>query len=412
MDKWVLANIRVFDGTRLTEPTDLTVEGAVISRVGGSRAEDGAVVDGGGATLLPGLIDAHTHADEQALRQALTFGVTTEFDLMSTPETMIPLRARVATSFDLADVRSSSFGLTTPEGHPHQLRHGQNDPVWPTATSPDQAQEFVDGRIAEGADYIKILIEDGHTLGTTLPTLPPDIVEATVRAGHERGKMVLAHAMTVAATELAVAAGADGLTHLFVDRPHTDELITRIADSGMFVIPTLSTLASITGQRRGANLANDPRVRAKLTPEWVDNLSRDWSFQSPQQFQYALDTVAALQAAGVDVLAGTDASHLGAYGMAHGASLHDELRLLALAGFTQADALNAATSVPAARFGLQDRGSIRPGARADLVLVDGDPTKDLGRTLSLLGVWRGGVRLDPAAINPANRARTTAGLGE
>jgi imidazolonepropionase-like amidohydrolase len=399
--KQVLANVRVFDGDRLTEPTDVTVEGAVISSVGSSRAEDAEIVDGAGATLLPGLIDAHTHADERALRQALTFGVTTELDLASTPATMIPLRAAVATSSDLADVRSSSFGLTTPDGHPHQLRDRENDPVWPTATSPGQAREFVDGRIAEGADYLKVLIEDGHTLGTALPSVAPDVVGAVVRAGHERGKLVVAHALTVAATEIALDAGADGLTHLFVDRPHPPELIARIAGSGMFVIPTLSTLASITGRRDGADLAADARVRPKLSPEWLDNLSRSWAFQPPEQFRYALDTVAALHAAGVDVLAGTDASHLGAYGMAHGASLHDELRLLVLAGFSPVAALNAATSVPAARFGLSDRGSVRPGARADLLLVDGDPTADISTTLSLLGVWRAGVRLNSAAVTPA-----------
>ncbi|WP_329060082.1 amidohydrolase family protein [Amycolatopsis sp. NBC_01480] len=401
MGKQVLADVRVFDGSRLTEPVDVVVEGGVIGSIGGGQAHDAEVVDGAGATLLPGLIDAHTHADEAALRQALTFGVTIEFDLASMPDTMIPLRAEVATAADLADVRSSSFGLTTPHGHPHQLRGGQNDPDWPTVTEPGEAQAFVDGRIAEGADYIKVLIEDGHTLGTSLPALAPDLVDAVVRAGHERGKMVLAHALTVAATEIALDAGADGLTHLFVDQPHTPQLIERIADSGMFVIPTLSTLASITGRSDGADLAADARVRPKLSPEWLDNLSRSWAFQQPEQFRYALDTVAALHAAGVDVLAGTDASHLGAYGMAHGASLHGELRLLVLAGFTPAAALNAATSVPAARFGLADRGRIRPGARADLILVDGDPTANIGATLSLRAVWRGGVRLDLAAVTPA-----------
>ena len=398
--KWTLANVRVFDGSHLTEPTDVSVEDAVISGIGARNDKATEVVDGGGAALLPGLIDAHTHADEQTLRQALTFGVTTEFDLLSMPDVMIPLRATVATSLDLADVRSASFGLTTPEGHPHQLRVGLNDPVWPTVSHPDQAQGFVDGRIAEGADYIKILIEEGQAFGTSLPTITPELVAATVRAGHERGKMVLVHALTAAAAQIALDAGADGLTHLFIDRPHTEELIARIVDSGMFVIPTLSTLAAITGERDGANLANDSRVRAKLTSDWVDNLSRSRDYQDSGQFQYALHTVAALHAAGVDLLAGTDAAHLGASGLAHGASLHDELRLLVLAGLSPTAALNAATSVPAARFGLGDRGSIRPGARADLILVDGDPTEKIGHTLSLLGVWREGVRLDPAAVNP------------
>lgn len=402
MNSWVLTEVRVFDGDRLTEPTDVRVDGAVISAVGGhSRAEVVTVVDGAGATLLPGLIDAHTHADEQALRQALTFGVTTELDMTSMPEVMIPLRKAVATALDLADVRSSSVGLTTPNGHPHQLRHGQRDAIWPTATSPEQAQEFVDGRIAEGADYIKIMIEDGQVLGTSLPALRPEVVAATVRAGHERGKLVLAHAMTLAAVEIALDAGVDGLTHLFLDQPHTDKVVARIADTATFVVPTLTTLASITGQRAGADLADDPRVRPKLSPVWIEQLSRTWSYLDSEHFDYALGTVAALHAAGVDILAGTDAAHVGAYGMAHGASVHEEMRLLVLAGLSPVEALAAATTLPAARFGLSDRGSIRAGARADLILVDGDPTRDIGTTLSLLGVWRKGARLDSAVVIPS-----------
>lgn len=401
MSGQVLANVRFFDGKGLVGPVDVHIDGAVVSGVGGPRAEGGAVVDGAGATLLPGLIDAHTHTDEDALRLALTFGVTTELDLMSMPETMTPLRKLVASAFDLADVRSASVGLTTPGGHPHQLRHGQGDAEWPTISSPEQAQGFVDDRIAEGADYIKVLIEDGQVLGTSLPTVAPELVAATVRAGHERGKMVLAHTLTAAAVEVALDAGADGFTHLFLDRPHTAELVARIADSGAFVIPTLSTLASITGQSAGAELANDPRVGPKLPPVWLDNLRRTWSFSGPEHFGYALDTVAALHSAGVEILAGTDASHLGAYGMVHGASLHDELRLLVLAGLSPVEALNAATSLPAERFGLADRGRIGAGARADLILVDGDPTTSIGDTLSLRAVWREGVRLDPAAVNPS-----------
>ena len=402
MNNWVLTNVRVFDGGQLSEPTEASVDGAVIRSIGDHAGTAGrAVVDGAGATLLPGLIDAHTHADEQALRQALSFGVTTELDMTSMPEVMIPLRKTVAATADLADVRSSSVGLTTPDGHPHQLRHGQHDPAWPTATGPEQAQGFVDGRIAEGADYIKIMIEDGRALGTSLPALPPEVIAATVRAGHERGKMVLAHAMTIAATEIALDAGVDGLTHLFFDRPHTDTVIARIADSGTFVVPTLTVLASITGQRAGADLANDPRVRPKLSTVWIDQLSRTMSYLDQANFGYALDAVAALRAAGVEILAGTDAAHVGAYGMAHGASLHDELRLLVRAGLSPAEALASATALPAARFGLSDRGRIRPGARADLILVDGDPTRDIGATLSLRAVWREGVQLDPAVVNPS-----------
>ncbi|WP_285584432.1 hypothetical protein [Actinoallomurus iriomotensis] len=69
-----------------------------------------------------------------------------------------------------------------------------------------------------------------------------------------------------------VDAGADGLTHLFFDRPYTDELIEKIAAAGTFVIPTLTVVASIIGEPAGDELAKDPRVHPKLTPVWLDNL--------------------------------------------------------------------------------------------------------------------------------------------
>lgn len=63
------------------------------------------------------------------------------------------------------DVRSASVGLTPAGDHPHQLRRAEGDPPWPTATTPDEVSAFVDDRISEGADYLKVLIEDGQVLG-------------------------------------------------------------------------------------------------------------------------------------------------------------------------------------------------------------------------------------------------------
>jgi len=105
----------------------------------------------------------------------------------------------------------------------------------------------------------------------------------------------------------------------------------------------------------------------------------------------AFASVRALYNAGVNILAGSDVSEpipiLG--GLAHGASLHHELQLLVAAGLKPIEALRAATYTPSRRFGLTDRGRIAPGARADLLLVEGDPTINITDTLSILGVWRG-----------------------
>jgi imidazolonepropionase-like amidohydrolase len=103
---------------------------------------------------------------------------------------------------------------------------------------------------------------------------------------------------------------------------------------------------------------------------------------------HARAAVAALVAAGVPILAGTDA---GNPGTAHGASLHRELELLVSAGMTPVQALRAATSVPARVFSLRDRGRIAPGFRADLVLVAGEPDRDILATRRIVGVWRNGA---------------------
>src|SRR5262245_13442970 len=120
MTEFVIAGAKVFDGERLLGETDVHVTGEVISAVGGSRPGDVEVLDCSGAMLLPGLIDAHTHASAEGLRHALAFGITTELDMGSVPKAMIPLRAEVARCRDMADVRSPSFPLTHPDGHPHQ----------------------------------------------------------------------------------------------------------------------------------------------------------------------------------------------------------------------------------------------------------------------------------------------------
>jgi imidazolonepropionase-like amidohydrolase len=93
----------------------------------------------------------------------------------------------------------------------------------------------------------------------------------------------------------------------------------------------------------------------------------------------------------VPIVAGTDAP---GPGTTYGASLHWELQHLVAAGMSPAEALAAATSVAARAFRLNDRGRIRAGYRADLLLVEGDPTRDIRATRHIVGVWKKGVSRD------------------
>ena len=178
------------------------------------------------------------------------------------------------------------------------------------------------------------------------------------------------------------------------------KLIDAIASAGVFVIPTLVTLSTAFGNNAAA-LAADERVRSRLDKRWLDSLSRSMNVYPQGSLDNAFASIRALRDAGVDVLAGSDVSEpipiLG--GLAHGASLHHELQLLVAAGLRPEDALRAATSAPARRFGLTDRGRIVPGALADLLLVDGDAAAAISSTLSTRAVWRRGVR-QAAALRP------------
>jgi imidazolonepropionase-like amidohydrolase len=186
----------------------------------------------------------------------------------------------------------------------------------------------------------------------------------------------------------------DGLAHLFFDRQPTPEFVAAIASSGAFVVPTLVTISTAFGNSAAA-LAADKRVSSRLSKKWLDSLSRSMNVYPQGKLKDAYASVMTLHKAGVDILAGSDVSEplpiLG--GLAHGASLHHELQLLVAAGLTPIEALRAATSVPARRFGLADRGRIAPGARADLLLVDGDPMTNIADTLSIRAVWRRGAQL-------------------
>jgi imidazolonepropionase-like amidohydrolase len=397
-------NVRVFDGEQVHSPTTVVVEDGLVARVGGSGSPAGVdrIVDGTGRTLLPGLIDSHAHAQPDDLETALRFGVTTVMD-MGGPSSAQD-RAAWAARPGSADIRGAGQPVTAPHGHPTQLFAKLGGPgvpdasAFPQTSSPEQARTLVDRLVSGGSDYVKLILEEGTVLGDPgLPLLPHDAYVAGVAAAHEHGRLAMTHAQTAATWTQAAHSGTDALMHLFVDRPHDDRLIETVASSGAFVTPCLVLVRSFLGAS-AAEVAADPRVSGRLDPAWTDALRRPLStWDAP--FDDALASVAALDAAGVEILVGTDASVAvpTTGGQAHGASVHHEMALLVEAGFSPVRALRAATSVPARRFGLSDRGRIAAGLRADLVLVDGDPTTSIGDSLSIAGVWREGHELSHAA---------------
>jgi imidazolonepropionase-like amidohydrolase len=387
----VVDHVRLFDGTTVVEDARVVFDDGVITSVGGGEIPAGAqVIDGRGKTLLPGLIDAHTHAwSDEDLGQALAFGVTTELDMMDNPKLEGSFKRRAATDHRIADVRFAGYGATAPGGHGTQFVPGT-----PTLGKGDDAAAFVRTRVSEGSDYIKVVLEDG---GGTIPSLTATQAGQVVDAAHALDRIAVVHISTRVRASDAVTAGADGLVHVWTDGPDAN-LVRRLHDADMFVVPTLT----VTGCPTGTFLAHDPRVTPFLRPR--DGASLQAMAGETSHCDGMLVTVRELHDGGVAVLAGTDANNAGAV---HGAGLHGELASLVRAGFTPVGALAAATSVPASRFRLEDRGRVAPGLRADLVLVDGDPTKDITRTLDIVSVWKQGEKFDRAAWQAGLGATTS-----
>lgn len=409
MSTTAITGAQVFDGEKPLGVCTVVIEGGRIVQVGGEAPPGAEVVDGAGATLLPGLIDAHVHTNRRALAAALTFGVTTELEMQGTNTN--DNRAHISDDDTVADVRSSGFAITPPGGHPAELfpegfRPGPPpgakgaepagpEPLMPFSTTPEEAVAFIPQLIERGSDYIKFMVDDGSIEGHPgLPMLDQATLNAGVAEAKRHGMLTVAHTLTVDATRMCIEAGIDGLVHLFMDQPHTDEIISLIKDAGIFVAPCVVLNASMMGIT-GAELADDPRVASRLDEQWEKTLRSSFNHYPQGSIETVLATVRALNHAGVDLLVGTDVSapfeFLG--GLAHGASVHHELQYLVRAGLTPAQALRAATASTARRFHLSDRGQIAEGLRADLLMVDGDPTTTITDTLNTRAVWRRGSRL-------------------
>jgi imidazolonepropionase-like amidohydrolase len=408
---------RLFDGYRMSGPVAVRVRNGRIAEVGRRlRSREGdRVIDCADCTLLPGLIDAHVHyLEPRNLRQALVFGVTTEFDMGTDP--LLAARAKERQKKDVAteaDIRSAGALLTAPAGHgtEYGLRIS-------TIRSPAEADALVRERIASGSDYIKIILDSGRTF-QPLPTISTATLRALVEAAHAHGRMAIVHVGSSAEASAALAAGADGLAHLFVDAPPAKDLAASARRNHAFVEPTLVVMEKIVGPLRRKALLTDKRLRPYLAPSDVAELQRSFPIRAtvPTSMAFAASAIARLKRAGVPLLAGSDS------GRVHGPLLLREIELLSRHGLSRIEALRAATSAPAGAFGLDDRGALATGKRADLLLVRGDPSRDLASLRDIRAVIKQGwvvdrqafaesMKSERAADDALRRAPPPLGLGD
>ncbi|MCB9482947.1 MAG: amidohydrolase family protein [Dehalococcoidia bacterium] len=372
----VLTGGRVWDGTSPgLSSADVAVEDG---RITASPEGEATRLDVSGLTVMPGLIEAHAHlcfnagADWRAVYDAdtpssmllrmagyaqrmLRAGITTVRDLGAPTDLAISLRESAKSGAIVApDLLVAGAPVTPTAGH-CWFMGGEADGVEGLRVAVRQRQKA-------GVDWIKVMASGGNMTPGTNPFSPQFTVEeltAVREEAHRVGLRVTAHAHGVDGIRAAVEAGVDGLEHCSFQAPDgnapDDDLIARIASEGILVSPT------ITG-----GLA-----AAEGTPRWE---SRG-------------DVVRRILKAGCRVVMSTDC------GIPN--TPHEDLAvsmgiLQRMTDLAPVEVLKLATSTSAVQLGLPDRGVVADGTRADLIVIEGDPTEDLGALRRVRAVVRGG----------------------
>lgn len=391
---------------------------------------DAHVIDARGQTILPGLIDVHVHLGGSAaggaspeeytptrelhdLKAYLYSGVTTIRSLGDWKDRLLDLRRQERAGQLLAPrlfIVGKSF--TAPGGHPVSTIFAQvprfivENAVYQVETE-EQARDSLRALAADQVDGIKV-IYDGGSARRPLPKLKLHLLRLIIAEAHKAKLMVSVHCGSGQDVTDAVLAGADGVEHAGQEGLD-EETLRRMAERGVFYAPTLAVYEALLHLAQGVNLVDDPLVRASVLPIILESLAKPHeglaarlkadphaAARLERQLETAKTNVRRAIAAGVKIVAGTDAGNPGTF---HGPAIHRELVLLVEAGLTPMQALMAATHTAAAYLGALDRlGTIEPGKLADILIVEGDPTKDIATTRRIIRVIKGGQEIDRTSL--------------
>lgn len=427
----VFRQVDVFPGepAEVLRAQDVWVEEGTIRHLGPAGAREippgATVVDGEGLTLLPGLIDLHVHvfggsappwklALPQPLRNLQTFlwaGVTTVVDLGGELQESVELRGRIARG-EVLGPRLLVAGphVTAPGGHPVAMLQElvpwyvrlflSDEQMAFQVRDAAQARSQVARLLSAGVDVVKVTSD---TIPLEVPVIASEAARATVEAARGGGRKVFAHVGTNDDARRVLEAGVDVFAHGIYREPVEEDVLARLAGQGVAVIPTLAVFDTLDQVVRGGVETDAVQEAVRDPGVWKAIESRPAKYQVPAAFDGYLEAVRASRAhwlenvrrmreAGVNLLAGSDSPNVGSFG---GAAFHKELRMLHQSGMSAAEVLRTATFLNARALGLEGEiGTVAVGRRADLLLVQGDPTDDLAHLHRIHSVYLGGRRLE------------------
>jgi len=383
---------------------------------------EGAQVDDfTGAFMIPGLIDSHIHlggsgggnastyefsAERQVhdLQAYLALGITGVVSLTDDPAAMKSLRDAVASGQMRAPrMYFAGASITAPHGHPAAMFEfvpGLAERLTRQVSNADEARQAVQEMKTFGVDLIKLVLEDGSE-GRSLPRLSDTAFRAAVTAAKEAGLKTTVHVGADADVQLAIDAGVDGIEH--IPGNLSDTTIKLLLEKNITITPTLSVFAGYKIAASGEEIT-DPLIKKWSAPEvvsslnspssWLNTMRSNAGFVAGMKKAYEGSVSAAQRAVrgGVKIIAGSDAGNPATF---HGPGLIQELELMVTqAGLSPQEALIAATSRAADWLGKNDVGRIVKDARADFVILESDPTVEVGAYRKIRAVYFDGTLID------------------
>jgi imidazolonepropionase-like amidohydrolase len=337
------------------------------------------VVNAAGKTVMPGLWDMHAHFEQVEWGPIyLAAGVTTVRDVGNEFDFIVTVRDAIAAGKGLG---------------PRMLLAGIIDGPGPNgigavrASTADEARKRVDRYHDAGFAQIKVY-----------SSISLDVLRAITAEAHRLGMTVTGHVPEGMNALAAIDAGLDQINHAqyLTGNTGSDTLIAALRKHKTVVDPTLALyelLARPLNQPIDTFEPGITKVARELeTPLGGFGSPPEFAAERRRQFQDEVAIVGTLHRAGIPIVAGTDQS-------VPGHSLHREIELYVQAGFLPLEALQAATVVPARVMGRDsDSGTIQPGKRGDLIVLDANPLDDIHNTRRIFRVITGGRVFDPAPL--------------
>jgi len=338
-----------------------------------------ARVDLKGKTVMPALIDTHTHMAQtrdalvNQLQGKAYYGVAAVLSL-GQDNTDVPFQVRNEIIPDAARFFTAGRGITMPEP-------GRTEaPYW--IKSEAEGRKAVQELAAKKVDIVKIWVDDRDR---KYPKLTPPLYTAIIDEAHKNSLRVTAHIFALEDAKGLLKAGIDAFAHGVRDRDIDDEFMALVKERpNLVLVPNLP----------------DPGVRADLG--WLSDTVPGDELKKLQEgatdrpdvqkaFGIQARNLAKLNAVGVKIALGTDGSAAW--------SPHAEMADMVAAGMTPAQVIVASTRNAAEFLRLNDLGTVQPGKSADFIVLDGNPLDDITNTRKISSVYLRGKSIDRAAMS-------------